>query len=152
MNIKRMAQVAGTAALAPLLVLAMSPVAHADGFVHWDHKPTNKCLQVHRDWKGNPDDVYVQECSYEPFYDVHLGDGSWLEKDRSKQDYCMTAYTDHDVYMEPCSGNNYQRWDEIDTGAGWKLRNRQTQECLDSNGTSVYMHECNTGNQWQLWV
>ncbi|MFF5019367.1 hypothetical protein [Streptomyces sp. NPDC001165] len=42
--------------------------------------------------------------------------------------------------------------DEISAGGGnWKLRNRQTLECLDNNGNSVYMHECNDGNKYRLW-
>ncbi|MEV5942158.1 ricin-type beta-trefoil lectin domain protein [Streptomyces sp. NPDC051994] len=153
MRVKRIAQAVGTMALAPLLVLATSAAAHADSDVHWTHKPDNKCLEVHYNWAGTPVDVEVDSCpgSVTFWHDVHQSDGSWLEKDSGKPGFCMTAYTDHDVYMESCSGNNYQRWDEIDTGNGWKLRNRQTGECLDSNGSSVYMHECNDGNVYQLW-
>ncbi|MGW2746619.1 RICIN domain-containing protein [Streptomyces sp. NPDC001450] len=90
-------------------------------------------------------DVWAQ------WHDVHLGDGSWLEKSSADTGYCLTAYTDHDACMEPCSGNNWQRWDEISVGGGnWKRRNRQTGEYLDSNGNSVYMHECNDGDKYQL--
>lgn len=157
MRVKHIAQVVGTMALTPLLVLATSTAAHADSDVQWNHKPSGKCLDISYNWAGTPDNVHLngRGCgsSYNPWHDVALGDGSWLEKDATKpgNGFCLTAYTDHDAYMESCSGNNYQRWDEIDTGNGWKLRNRQTHECLDSNGTDVYMHECNDGNQWQLW-
>ncbi|MGW2706293.1 hypothetical protein [Streptomyces sp. NPDC001340] len=41
----------------------------------------------------------------------------WYEQYNSNG-YCLTAYTDHDAYMEPCSGNNWQRWDEISAGGG----------------------------------
>ncbi|MGW7707725.1 RICIN domain-containing protein [Streptomyces sp. NPDC054771] len=154
MRIKRAAQAVGTVALAPLLVLATSAAAHADSDVHWTHKPDNKCLEVHYNWAGTPDNVGVDSCGSTTtafWHDVQMSDGSWLEQDKSDPAYCMTAYTDHDVYMESCSGNNYQRWDEINTGNGWKLRNRQTGECLDSDGSSVYMHVCNDG-VYQLWV
>ncbi|MEV5874194.1 ricin-type beta-trefoil lectin domain protein [Streptomyces sp. NPDC052101] len=153
MRVKRIAQAVGTMALAPLFVLATSAVAHADSDVHWNHKPDGRCLDADYNVWGTPVDVTLRDCSsaYRPWHDVQQGDGSWLEQVAGKNGYCMTAYTDHDVYTEPCSGNNYQRWDEIDTGAGWKLRNRQTGECVDSNGKSVYMHECNDGNEYQLW-
>ncbi|MFG2715410.1 ricin-type beta-trefoil lectin domain protein [Streptomyces goshikiensis] len=139
--------------LAPALVLGLSTAAHADGNVHWIHKNDGKALKV--TWSNDhPDDVQVVSGNWDgwtDWYDVRLSDGSWLQKSKLDTGYCLTAYTDHDVYTEPCSGNNYQRWDEIDTGNGWKLRNRQTQECLDSNGSSVYMHECNEDNKYQLW-
>ncbi|WP_405901435.1 RICIN domain-containing protein [Streptomyces sp. NBC_00727] len=154
MRVKRIAQAVGAVTLAPLLVLATSGFAHADDEVHWTHRTDNKCLEVHYSWATTtPDDVEIKGCTFTDFtfwYDAQQSDGSWLEKDNAKCNYCMTAYTDHDVYMEACSGNNYQRRDEINRGNGYQLKNRQTHECLDSNGTSVYVHACNDGD-YQRW-
>ncbi|MEV5505597.1 RICIN domain-containing protein [Streptomyces orinoci] len=153
MRIKRIAQAVGTMALAPALVLGLSTAAHADGDVHWIHKNDDKALKV--TWAhDHPDRLTVSGGNsdiWTDWHDVAQSDGSWLEKSQVDLNYCMTAYYDHDVYMERCSGNNFQRWDEVNTGNGWKLVNRQTHECLDSNGSSVYMHECNDGNKYQLW-
>ncbi|MET8102180.1 ricin-type beta-trefoil lectin domain protein [Streptomyces sp. NPDC005236] len=152
-NTARIAKVLGTAALVPALALTMTTAAQADGDVHWVHRDSGKALTVN--WAhDHPDDVTLtwESDVWTQWHDVHQSDGSWLEKSSADTGYCLTAYTDHDAYMEPCSGNNWQRWDEIGVGGGnWKLRNRQTHECLDGNGSSVYMHECNDGNKYQLW-
>ncbi|MET9375810.1 hypothetical protein ABZX98_16895 [Streptomyces sp. NPDC002992] len=74
-------------------------------------------------------------------------------KPNESRGYCMTAYWDHDVYLEPCTGNNYQRWTEAydNNMGGWRLINKATGEFLDSNGTDVYSHQGSDWNYYQLW-
>ncbi len=54
------------------------------------------------------------------------------------------------MYAERCTGNDYQRWYEVRTSAGWKLKHKATGQFLDSNGTDVYLHPEN-GGRYQLW-
>ncbi|WP_158939200.1 hypothetical protein [Streptomyces sp. NRRL S-87] len=61
-----------------------------------------------------------------------------------------TTLWDQDVYAERCTGNDYQRWYEVRTSAGWKLKHKATGQFLDSNGTDVYLHPEN-GGRYQLW-
>lgn len=151
---KRVAQAVGTALLAPALVVAMTSAAHADSDTHWVHKKSDHCLYPVYDKNAHPTDVTLRTgCSDRDtdWHDVNNGDGTWLERSKYDPGYCMVAYTDHDAYMEPCNGNDYQRWEEIDTGHGWNLKNKATHECLDSNGDRVYMLACN-GGDYQLWL
>ncbi|MFI9722509.1 RICIN domain-containing protein [Streptomyces sp. NPDC052396] len=141
------------ALLVPAVLLATATAAHADGDVQWDHQHGGGCLTGMWDHHFGWNDVGLYPCSFgaAKWHDINQGDGTWLEQLREVPGYCLAGYTDHDAYIEKCTGNDYQRWKEIDTGHGWVLQNKATQECLDADGNNkVYMHSCNYGD-YQLW-
>lgn len=152
---QRIGRVLGVALAVPLLVLATSTAAHADGDIQWRHANGGGCLGGVWDHHYGWHDVDLHPCWFgaTKWQDVSVGDNVWIERMAEVPGSCLAAYTDHDAYVEACTGNNnYQRWREIRTGDGWKLQNVATGECLDSNNSDVYMHECNDGNVFQLWA
>lgn len=51
--------------------------------------------------------------------------------------------------VTPCVGSvRHTRWDYVDNKL---LKNKRTERCLDSNGTSVYMSGCSIDNSFQHW-
>ncbi|MEV5942157.1 ricin-type beta-trefoil lectin domain protein [Streptomyces sp. NPDC051994] len=145
----------GAALVAPLLVVGASAAAHADGDVVWNHKNGGGCLSGMWDHHSGWNNVGLYPCSFgaAKWHDISVGGDAWIEQMAEVPGSCLAGYTDHDAYVEACSNdrNDYQRWRELNTGDGWKLQNVATGECLDSDNSKVYMHECNDGNVFQVW-
>ncbi|MEV5874193.1 hypothetical protein AB0L75_08175 [Streptomyces sp. NPDC052101] len=144
--------VAGIAAL----VLGSAPSAFADGEVTWRHKTSDDCLFYRVNVTGKPYDVGIDWCAAaNVWYEQHNSDDdSWLMHPGGNRDYCLAAYSNDDVYVEPCTPNNdWQRWYERWTGSYWKLQHKQTGRYLDSNDSSVYLGPggWNNDNKYQLW-
>ncbi|MFB6815631.1 hypothetical protein ACFCV8_13940 [Streptomyces sp. NPDC056347] len=149
-SLKRMSKALGMVGAAAGLTLGVAAPASADSTVTWQHDVSKLCLG----WNLDNNDAKMWGCSSygTAWYESSNSDGSWLMKRNDDRGYCLTAYWDNDVYMEPCTGNDYQRWYEIQTSAGWKLKHKATGRFLDANdsGSSVYLHDENNG-RYQLW-
>lgn len=61
-------------------------------------------------------------------------------------------YPDHDVYLEGCKGNDWERWyEERQSDGHWKLRNKATGWYLDSNSNHQVYGEPANGGDYQEW-
>ncbi|MFJ5549483.1 RICIN domain-containing protein [Streptomyces sp. NPDC093225] len=157
---KRIARALATAGAAAALVVGLTTSAHADGWVTWKHEFSGKCLGFDSLIPLHPNDVrFYDGCdSYgAQWYEVYnSNDGTYSLKTKENTDACLTAYWDHDVYVERCNGNDYQRWYEVRTSEGWKLKHKATSpsngpaQYLDGDGRSIYTHDENN-SRYQLW-
>jgi hypothetical protein len=160
---KRITQALSTAGTTAALVVGLATSAGADGWVTWQHDVSGRCLGVSGAIPFHPDDVrlYDSPCTAYgvQWYEVYNSDdGSYLLKPKDNTDACLAAYWDRDVYVENCTGNDYQRWYEVRTSAGWKLKHKATSsdpnnrpaQYLDSDGSSIYLHDENNG-RYQIW-
>ncbi len=139
------------------LTVGAATAAHADGDVTWQSAYTGLCLaSIDNNW-GNPSNVAMRGCGNAgtTFHEQDLGDGTWLMRTTSDQDFCLTAYSDHDVYMEHCSGNIWQRWsEEWDGGRGvWRLKHAATQWYITDydNGLQIGVDPLNSPDSRQWW-
>jgi hypothetical protein len=124
-----MAKVAVFAAAIPALVLGASGVASADGNVTW----------VNAKWSGyrlgnSGGKVFLGNATFS-WHDVQNSDGSWNEVS-NLDGQCLTGYYTQ-IYTEPCNSgkdgtNWWERWYEVSTNSGWKLKNRETGYILDA--------------------
>ncbi|MFI9722890.1 ricin-type beta-trefoil lectin domain protein [Streptomyces sp. NPDC052396] len=150
-----MARTLGLALAAPLLVVATSTAAHADGDVKWVHNNGGGCLTAMSDPPRGWKEVGLYPCWFGAanWHDVNVGGDVWIERMADVPSVCLAAYKDHDAYVEGCSDgvNDYQRWREQRVNGGWKLQNVATGECLDSDNTGVYTRPCGDDNTYQVW-
>ncbi|MEV0412591.1 hypothetical protein AB0I68_17730 [Streptomyces sp. NPDC050448] len=123
------------AAAVPVLVAVAAP-AQADGWVTWRNKQTDRWLSSYDDGSVRGDEVQSVS-DWDGWLEIQNGDGSYnLQAHHSGK--CLVGYY-RQVYTEDCNPrrdqtNSWQRWDEISTSTGWKLRNRQTGYILDDEG------------------
>ncbi|WP_327286194.1 MULTISPECIES: hypothetical protein [unclassified Streptomyces] len=150
-SLKTTAKACATVGAAAALVLSVTSSASANGLVQWRHDVSGKCLA--QDYYDT--DVWLATCDAREakWYDYANNDGTWLMQDYYTKEWCLTGYG-NDVYIEKCTGNDWQRWSENWTGSAWKLKNKATGRFLDSNGgngpANVYLHDENDG-RYQLW-
>ncbi|MBO1331360.1 RICIN domain-containing protein [Streptomyces sp. VRA16 Mangrove soil] len=152
---KRVTRVLFTTGVAAALAAGLSTSAHADGWVTWQHDVSGKCLGADSTIPFQPNDVRLYDycTSYgAQWYEVYNGsDGTYLLEPKEDTGTCLAAYWDNDVYVEDCTaGNAYQRWYEVRTSDGWKLKHKATGRFIDSNGKDIYLHDEN-GGRYQLW-
>ncbi|MFI0960982.1 hypothetical protein ACH4S8_06145 [Streptomyces sp. NPDC021080] len=146
-----------TVASSAMLVIGFTSSAHADGNVTWKSDFTGLCLaSIDNNW-GDPSNVAMRGCGNAgtSWHDQSLGDGTYLMKTNSDTDYCLTAYSDHDVYMEKCSGNIWQRWhEEWDGGRGvWRLKHEATGWYITDydRGLQIGVDPLNSPDNRQWW-
>ncbi|MFE1416924.1 ricin-type beta-trefoil lectin domain protein [Streptomyces sp. NPDC058746] len=164
-----------TAVALPALVMTMvQPAAAADNEVTWTNRATEGCLEHVYNDKGGFEvrsNITSFACSMtgkkwtESQSNLQNADGAYSMSPPSAPNWCMASwYADANgvgsVYMEPCDSprNYYQQWYEVKDGDRWRLVNRQTGLCLDSNKDdglgngygAVYTMKCNGGN-YQAW-
>ncbi|MET7300193.1 hypothetical protein [Embleya sp. NPDC005575] len=156
MKKKRIAKFAlATAAIPAMIMGASSPVyADSSSFVTWRNGWSGEYLC---DNEGSTDVYTCANSSADGtrWLDGDNGNGTWKEIDRWGR--CLTAYWNNRAYVEPCSfngANTYQQWREISTGSGWKLQNVATGYILDQGSNySVYANSTDYGdsNSHQRW-
>lgn len=148
----------------PSLLFTASGGAFADSNnVTWKDGATGRCLSWYAEGiTGGSLGLDTEACDgsgrgYQQWRDIHNSDGSWYEKPASTNylntwvNLCLTAYYNHTAYIEPCKGNDYERWYEVNTSSGWHLKNKATGLLLDSNANGdVYALPAN-GGAYQLW-
>ncbi|AYG85123.1 hypothetical protein DWB77_07339 [Streptomyces hundungensis] len=161
MNKHRFAQLAMVATAVPAVFVANSGVASAAGGqqAYWKNVATGKCLTYRAGINQPTRDVETSTpCSRTPvssyrWLEEQASDGTWAM--RTEDGRCLTSYGSA-VYLEDCSAdvnatNWYQRWWEVSSSRGWKLKSRMSGLYLDSNSDGgVYTHTENDGN-YQLW-
>ncbi|WP_406346788.1 hypothetical protein [Streptomyces sp. NBC_00648] len=169
----RIARTAGVAAAIPVLLLATTGSAHADGFdISWTQRATDHCLM----WNETSSNHYSVQNDYwcwnnetqgTRWDDVQGGledqTGKYYAEKVHNTNVCLTAFwadpdaTTGPVYLENCSSpvNYYEQWEEKWVGNGFHLVNRETGWCLDGNGSgSMYTAPCdpsNKNNKYQIW-
>ncbi|MFE1309241.1 hypothetical protein [Streptomyces sp. NPDC058755] len=146
-----------TAASSVVLALGLATSASANGNVTWKSNYIGLCLgHIENAW-GDPYEVAMRSCgsngqSSNGWYEELQSDHTWLLKADNDHSYCLTAYNDHDVYMEKCSGNDWQRWYENKTASDWRLGHKATNWYLTAtdNGTGITVQPWN-GGVTQSW-
>ncbi|MFJ5779025.1 hypothetical protein [Streptomyces sp. NPDC093094] len=146
-----------TAASSAALILGLAGSAGANGNVKWESDTNHLCLAHTPDFWGHPYEVAMRSCgsngqAQNGWYEELQSDGTWLFRADNDRSYCLTAYSDHDVYMEKCSGNDWQRWYENKYDNGWRLGHKATNWFLedDDNGTGIQVRPWD-GASDQLW-
>ncbi|MEV0993030.1 hypothetical protein [Streptomyces sp. NPDC049949] len=122
----KITRVLTTAAAATTLVLGAATTASANGNVTWENVAQKSCIAN----SGN-NDAKMKACGDwdAQWYDQQESDGSYTQHVRGNASLCLAAYSNHDVYVEPCTANNswqrfYEHWDQ---GRGiWRLQHVQT--------------------------
>ncbi|MFI1165786.1 hypothetical protein ACH4UM_19765 [Streptomyces sp. NPDC020801] len=142
-------------AAVPALVAVASAPAQADGWVTWKNVKTGNYLLF--DGNGNVKGGWAApgtSWDYD-WYDFQNSDGSYNEAPGGGN--CLTGYY-RQVYTESCNArrdqtNWWQRWYEISTSTGWKLKNRETGYILDDEGHGGIYANVNDVNssQNQRW-
>ncbi|WP_158997623.1 RICIN domain-containing protein [Streptomyces aureus] len=153
MRSKRVVQTLMTAAAIPAIVVSVSPQAFAGSGITWTDAHTGYCLEYTTDFFGNLVEVQTNSCGggNQDWADYQNSDGSWFEKAGGKN-VCLTMYSDHDVYLEGCKGNDWERWyEERQSNGHWKLRNKATGWYLDSNSNHQVYGEPANGGDYQEW-
>ncbi|MFE1416923.1 RICIN domain-containing protein [Streptomyces sp. NPDC058746] len=170
-------------AVPALTMTAVHPAATATNQVTWTDHATDGCMY----WWFGPDgnfSVNTKIPSWNSGYTcgepddrktwtesqsgLENSDGAWTISPGTDTRFCLASwYADANgvgsVYIEPCSSprNYYQQWYEVKDGDRWRLVNRQTGLCLDSNSRAegsgamdnkgaVYTMQCNGGGN-QRW-
>ncbi|MFD9560777.1 hypothetical protein [Streptomyces sp. NPDC059994] len=108
MSIKHVRRAVVTAAAVTALVLAGATSASADGNATWRHKTSDDCLFYRVNGAGLPYDVGIDWCAASKvWYEQHNSDDdTWLMHPGANHDYCLAAYSNDDVHVEPCTPNN----------------------------------------------
>ncbi|MFD7340016.1 hypothetical protein ACFV98_29045 [Streptomyces violascens] len=166
------AKVAGVAAAIPMLVLATTGSAYADGSgITWTARATDHCLMWHAGsngyWLSNDNICWNDGTKQGVLWDdttsgLENQTGEYWAEKVHNTGVCLTAYwapsgsNTGPAYLEPCSGpiNYYEQWKEVSVGNGFQLVNRETGWCLDGNGSGdMYTTPCdpNHNNKYQIW-
>ncbi len=136
------------AATLPALLIGTSTSAFADGQVWWVNNKTGKDLMYDsygNVWGGR----YDPEVRNHDWYETLNSDGTW--NIGNGFGHCLTAY-ERSVYTERCNAaanqtNAWQRWKEIKTPTGWKLKNLQSGWILDDDGYGhIYANSNDVGD------
>jgi hypothetical protein len=139
-----------TVAAVPAMIVAAAGSASAasSGNVTWKGGWSGQWLCSQVDY-GPVTTCWNQSAQGVPWTDRQNSDGSWNEVDQWGR--CLTGYWTS-VYVESCNSasngtNNWERWNEISTATGWKLKNVQTGYILDEdNNYHVYANATDYGN------
>ncbi|MGW3202715.1 hypothetical protein [Streptomyces sp. NPDC001135] len=152
---RKMAKALMVAAAVPALLVSTSGAASADGWVTWKNVKSGYYLTANSGGtvKGDWAMPGVNENDYQ-WYDQSNGDSSYTEY--NGWGMCLVGYY-RQVYTENCSkgrdqSNWWQRWYEVSTNSGWKLKNRQTGWILDDEGHGgIYANSTDYNNSNQRW-
>ncbi|MEU9986247.1 hypothetical protein AB0E10_05435 [Streptomyces sp. NPDC048045] len=150
-----MAKALLVATAVPALLVSTSAAASADGWVTWKNQKSGLYLTANNSGavKGDWAMPGVNETAYQ-WYDTSNSDGSYNES--NGYGMCLVGYY-RQVYTEGCNSrrdqtNWWQRWYEISTSSGWKLKNRQTGWILDDEGHGgIYANSGDYNNSNQRW-
>ncbi len=140
----------------PALVMATSGSASADDWVTWRNGKTSLYLTYGwGDYQGQVKGGLGGTGWETSWWDQANSDGSWNETtgtyDSSGLGRCLTGYYQQ-VYTESCNANSdqtnwWERWKEISTSTGWELKNVETGDVLDDNGSGgIYANSNDVGN------
>ncbi|MET9692963.1 hypothetical protein ABZY81_31640 [Streptomyces sp. NPDC006514] len=136
-----------------------SASASTTGSVTWTNVATGRCLSYDNLVSGPDSSVYTTDCLPRggqfsvSWKDAQASDGSWTQKTMDNR--CLTSFG-NSVYLENCAGNAddtnwYERWYELSTTTGWKLKNRMTGMILDSNAAGDVYAISSNGTNYQRW-
>ncbi|UQA95609.1 RICIN domain-containing protein [Streptomyces halobius] len=143
MQKRQVAKALGAAAIVPSILLATAGNASA-----WDRRV---------DWKNVATGAYLTE-SGTSLRKV----GGWWETKNSDGTFklrwagfgsgyeCLDSNSKGSVYVIQCNGGNNQKWYEIKTSTGWKLKNKATGRVLDTAHGKAYTKPDN-GSKYQRW-
>ncbi|MEV0993031.1 RICIN domain-containing protein [Streptomyces sp. NPDC049949] len=149
---RKLTRVLTTAAASAALILGVATSASANSTVTWRSHFNGLCLAHY-----NNNDAVMRGCSgwESQWYDVQEADGSYTQHVDGDRSYCLTAFSNHEVYVEKCSPNNsWQRfreqWD--DSRKLWRLQHVQTGWYITiyDNGFNIGIDPYNQGDnrQW----
>ena len=135
----------------PLLALAdhdtyLKPHSSVQSNFGLLHKSDSKCLD------GGGDTVGLETCNGGAFQRWNRG-GNGLMLKNKESSKCLDAGTSDGTrapYMDGCTeGNTNQQW-VLHDDVAWKSV-YQNNKCLDSDGSTFYMNDCNSGNPYMNW-
>ncbi len=141
---RKMAKALLVATAVPALLVSTSVAASADGWVTWKNQKSGYYLTANSGGtvKGNWAMPGVNETEYQ-WYDTSNSDGSYNESNGYGTEGCNSRRD---------QTNWWQRWYEISTSSGWKLKNRQTGWILDDEGHGgIYANSTDYNNSNQRW-
>lgn len=152
MRKKVLARVAALLAV-PAIVMGISEPANAFGGNSLQQFASQNCMD-----SGSPG-LHMQACnsgSYQVWNVETYGNGAWQFWSGAYSNQCLDSPKAGSLRLFPCNNGSYQQWmpQAINGGAHGtsyrQLKNVATGQCLDGNGKSLYVQDCNSG-LYQLW-
>ncbi|MFD7164832.1 RICIN domain-containing protein [Streptomyces violascens] len=152
-----MARVAALFAV-PAIILGLSEPANAFGGNSLQQYASQNCMDAGALGNGQPN-LHMQGCnggSYQVWGVETYGNGAWQFWSGAYSNYCLDSPKAGSLRLFPCNNGSYQQWIPKGIAAGahgtsyQQFQNVATGQCLDGNGSSLYVRDCNPG-LYQLW-
>lgn len=138
-------------AAAVFAMLAAAP-ASADSTQTFQNRATGKCLDAHNNsgWT-----VYVHDCNGgdNQKWIVHTwNDGTKQIGNKAIAGLCLGVNpANNNVGAWGCNSDPDTSWFTDNTSRGVRFKSQLTGTCFDTNGSSIYLHDCIDDDDYQRW-
>lgn len=147
MNKRLIGKFAAAAVLVPTLALAGTGQAFAaSATVTWKNKGNGKYLAY---FNGRVRTTSATGATMK-WTETKQSDGTYTLKHRLTGK-CLDGNRQGAVYVRACNGGNYQKWHEIQTSAGWRLKNKATGRTLGVQPSGIVYAASDTRIPRQRW-
>ncbi|MFF4603791.1 RICIN domain-containing protein [Streptomyces sp. NPDC001339] len=149
----RLVQGLAVAVAVPTMVVGMSGSAFAANYggtsVSWKNVATGRYLIV----EGGSAKTVTSNAYAKKWEEKKWSDGAYtFFSNRAFNTGCLDSNAKGSVYVIQCNGGNNQKWYEVKTATGWRLKNKATGRVLDSNARGSVYTQSDQGNRNQRWV